>query len=571
MSWQETFNSFEAVTDAPGGIGYIRQVVFELAISGQLVRQDRTEAPATDFLGDRVLEDAGNSEDASIPSRWAYSSIELLGSIVGGGTPSKKNDSFWHGDIPWISPKDMKRDFIGESQDYITEAALGSSSAKLIPHPSLLFVVRGMILAHSFPVALTTVDATVNQDMKALVPFDAQLSPYLLLLFKGLKRRVLDLVARSTHGTCKLPTKALFSLPLPIPPLAEQHRIVARVDELMALLDRLEEAKKARDATRAHLRDAVLAALQAANDAEEVKTAWSRIADYMHDLFADPADILPLRSTILELAVHGHLVPQDSADDSANALLEKVAAEKTQLVQDGKIREPKALPPLTSDETPFALPDGWVWCRLGQVLLEIEAGWSPSALKRPKEGREWGVLKVSSCSWGTFRPDENKALPPGTHPRVHLEVRDGDFLISRANTIELVARSVVVVEPPERLMLSDKTLRLTPSSNACVGYLNLVNLCKSSRQHYGKHATGTSASMRNVSQGAIRELPIPLPPAAEQSRILEKVEELTTLLDRLEETLRASRESQEAFSASVVRAMPEDRLGVEEGSAVAVG
>lgn len=110
-----------------------------------------------------------------------------------------------------------------------------------VPPGALLMVVRGMILAHSFPTALTTTEVTVNQDMKALVPFDGTVGRFLLLVTKGLKPEVLTLVERSTHGTCKLPTDDLFRFPMPIAPWAEQHRVVARVDELMGLLDRLEE------------------------------------------------------------------------------------------------------------------------------------------------------------------------------------------------------------------------------------------------------------------------------------------------------------------------------------------
>ena len=142
--------------------------------------------------------------------------------------------------MPWVTPKDMKRDRIADAEDHITEAGIEGSAVKRVPPGALLMVVRGMILAHSFPVALTSREVTINQDMKALVPFDADLGPYLLVLMKGLKSVVLNMVERSTHGTCKLDTDDLFGLPLPIPPWTEQRRIVARVDELMQLLDRLE-------------------------------------------------------------------------------------------------------------------------------------------------------------------------------------------------------------------------------------------------------------------------------------------------------------------------------------------
>ena len=96
-----------------------------------------------------------------------------------------------------------------------------------------------MILLHSFPVATTRAEVAINQDMKALTPFLPELQPYIALALRGWKPQILELVDRSTHGTCKLQSEKLFTFCFAIPPLAEQHRIVAKVDELMALCDRL--------------------------------------------------------------------------------------------------------------------------------------------------------------------------------------------------------------------------------------------------------------------------------------------------------------------------------------------
>jgi type I restriction enzyme S subunit len=359
-----------------------------------------------------------------------------------------------------------------------------------------------------------------------------------------------SLAAGTTRS--RISTGNLRTLVVPVPPLAEQHRIVARVDELMGLLDRLEAARATRDVTRVAGRDSALDALREADLLDEVEIAWGRFAERMDDLVCEPADIGPLRRATLELAVRGRLVPQDLADDPASALVERIAAEKAMSVKAGSNRERAPMPLAADLGGPFEIPEGWRWCLLGDLLVDIEGGWSPSALGRPRQGGEWGVLRVSACSWGRFLPDENKALAPGTNPRVHLEVRAGDFLISRANTTELVGRSVVVADCPPKLMLSDKTLRLRPGKGAVVSYLNLANLCESSRAHYGQQASGTSDSMKNVSQAVIRATPIPLPPAAEQRRIVARVDELMDLLDRLEARLTAARTAHAAFAGAAV-------------------
>lgn len=159
---------------------------------------------------------------------------------MGGGTPSKANSEYWNGDIPWISPKDMKVLYLEGSQDHISEIALHNSSAQLIPVDSLLMVVRGMILAHSFPTAINKKIVAINQDMKALSLIDKDMADYLLIVSQALRHLILEKVNRSSHGTCKIASDNIENFLVPLPPLAEQKRIVAKVDELMKLCDHLE-------------------------------------------------------------------------------------------------------------------------------------------------------------------------------------------------------------------------------------------------------------------------------------------------------------------------------------------
>ena len=253
------------------------------------------------------------------------------------------------------------------------------------------------------------------------------------------------------------------------------------------------------------------------------------------DLLATaPGGVARLRELILTLAVQGKLLPQDPADEPASVLLKKIRAEKDRLIAEGKIKRDKPLAGIADDEKPFELPQGWKWVRMGALVNSSEAGWSPSCNNTPRCGDDWGVLKVSAVSWGNFNPEANKELPANLAPRPEYEVKDGDFLLSRANTEELVARSVVVGTTPPKLMLSDKIIRLDVSSHVHRAFLNLSNNANHSRAHYVVHASGTSSSMKNVSREVVLNTPVPLPPLAEQSRIVTRVEELMRLCDALE-------------------------------------
>ncbi len=247
-----------------------------------------------------------------------------------------------------------------------------------------------------------------------------------------------------------------------------------------------------------------------------------------------PGGVARLRELILTLAVQGKLVPQDAQDEPASELLKKIRAEKDLLIAEGKIKRDKPLEVVAEDEHPFVLPRGWQWMRMGNLVNSSEAGWSPTCIGSPRRDGHWGVLKVSAVSWGQFDALANKELPADLSPRPEYEVQEGDFLLSRANTEELVARSVVVRKVAPKLMLSDKIIRLHVSSYMDRAFLNLCNNARHSRGHYESSASGTSSSMKNVSRDVVLRTPVPLPPLAEQARIVSRVEELMRLCDALE-------------------------------------
>jgi type I restriction enzyme, S subunit len=166
------------------------------------------------------------------------------------------------------------------------------------------------------------------------------------------------------------------------------------------------------------------------------------------------------------------------------------------------------------------VPEGWDVVPLGTLLDSIDAGWSPLCESAPAGEDEWGVLKVSAVSWGEFRPGENKRLPANLQPRYQAEVRPGDLLVSRANTPELVGRCVLVRETRPKLMMSDKLMRLRVNpAGASPGFLRLVLETTHSRHRIEDGATGSSRSMKNISQEKLRTIWVPHPSIEEQGVI----------------------------------------------------
>ncbi|WP_413483672.1 restriction endonuclease subunit S [Shewanella baltica] len=275
MDWQRVAEHFDTLFTTAASIDTLKQTILQLAVMGKLVKQDPNDEPAAKLLERIAKEKAQLIKEGKIkkqkllpaiteeekpfelPNGWAWSRFGLLGYDMGGGTPSKSNSDYWNGDIPWVSPKDMKRPFIDTAIDSVSKKAVEETTIKLVPENSLLMVVRGMILAHSFPVAITLKPVVINQDMKALV-FNFLEPEFVLLMMKGLKSKMVGLVEHSSHGTCKLVSDKLWGISVAIPPLEEQHRIVAKVDELMALCDQLKARLADTQTTQLHLTDAIV-------------------------------------------------------------------------------------------------------------------------------------------------------------------------------------------------------------------------------------------------------------------------------------------------------------------------
>lgn len=191
-----------------------------------------------------------------VPEHWEVKPIGRLVRFVGGATPDKGNAEYWDGDIPWVSPKDMKRMRITDVPDHVSQDALRNSPLTLLPAQAVLIVVRGMILAHSFPVAITLAPVTINQDMKAITVGKGMGNEFLLWSLTGTAHIFVSLADESAHGTRKLETEVIAKTPLAVPPTHEQvhiarfleretSKIVQMIMKVETVIERLQEYRSA--------------------------------------------------------------------------------------------------------------------------------------------------------------------------------------------------------------------------------------------------------------------------------------------------------------------------------------
>ena len=541
----------DAFASAPEGFKRLRELVLNLAVRGRLVPQNSGDESAEKLLAwirssnNRVVLVPKDSPPYEVPLSWVWTTlgeITNVGETIKAGT---LHDDTWVLDLEDIG-KDTSR--------LVCKVRFSERQSKSDKN---IFaagdVLYGKLRPYLNKVIVADEPGVCTTEILPLRGYGNINADYIKTFLKS--PGFIGYVNAKSYGM-KMPRlgttdakRAYFALP----PLAEQSRIVAKVDELMALIDALEAKVGAGETARIKLRDAFFDALASSPDAAATAGAWAQLAPHFDLLLQTPADVDRLQQTLLQLAVKGRLVPQDPNDEPAAELLKRIRAEKARMVAEGKIRHEKPLLAIDENGLPFDVPRGWQWAVLGDVVLSSEAGWSPSCESTPREDSKWGVLKVSAVSWGEFLDEENKALPSHLEARPEYEVQPGDFLLSRANTAELVARSVIAWNPKPHLMLSDKIIRLQIAMGADRTYFNLFNNTSFARTHYVANASGTSASMKNVSRDVVLSLPVPVPPLAEQSRIVAAVASLTALCDRLRERLAARRE----LSAKLAAAMTE--------------
>ena len=304
------------------------------------------------------------------------------------------------------------------------------------------------------------------------------------------------------------------SILLPIPPLEEQARIVARIEEIETLLSKY-------DATEQQLSS-------------------------LQSTFPDQ-----LKKSILQMAVQGKLVPQDPADEPASVLLERIRTEKQRLVKEGKIKRDKhesvifrrdnshyekcgSAEVCIDDIIPFDLPESWEWIRLSAVLTSTDAGKSPQCESRPRIGEEWGVIKTTAIQDGYFLEDENKVLPDKFSVVQSIVVHQGDLLITRAGPRNRTGVLCVVDHEPKNLILSDKTVRLSYLNGYIDPQYIMTALSSPAMQFFIIDSmSGMAASQVNISQEKMKTFLLPLPPIQEQARIVAEVRRLYSFISLL--------------------------------------
>lgn len=562
MSVASLIEQFPLLATAPEGVKRLRELILELAVRGKLVPQDPSDEPASELLKriqaekaklvaagkirkDKPLPEIGKDEQPfDLPEGWGWVRFGDVAQHNSGKTLDKGRNS----GIP--------RDYITTSNLYWGRFELGNVRQMLIRDDELdkCTARRGDLLicegGEAGRAAVWAQDSEICfQNHIHRARLIGSIDPY--YAYRTFER--LNLTGeieqyRKGVGISNMSSKSLASIPFPLPPLPEQHRIVAKIDELMALCDKLETQQTDAASAHATLVKTLLDTLTQSPSAVDFPASWQRIAQHFDTLFTTKDSINALKQAILQLAVMGKLVPQDPSDEPVSELLKRIHAEKAKLVAEGKIRKDKPLPVIGDDEKPFALPVGWEWSRIGDYSLFTEYGLSEKTFDT---SNGIPVLKMGDIQGGSVILGGQKTVPVSTEGVTNLLLKTGDLLYNRTNSAELVGKTGIYTGADGTYTFASYLIRIRCATDLVTPkYLNNVMNAPYFRLTQILPLLKQQCGQANVNGTALRHMLAPIPPAAEQHRIVAKVDELMVLCDQLAARLKAAREVAVRYSTA---------------------
>ena len=487
----------------------LKNSVLQLAIQGKLVEQNPNDEPASVLIEkikaekeqlikekkikkEKPLPEISEEEKPfEIPDNWQWVRLGDIGSWGSGATPSRSNPSYYGGKIPWLKTGELKDGYINSAEEFITEEALNKTSVKLNKVGSVLIAMYGATIGR---LGILNIEATTNQACCACNTFTGIYNKY---LFYYLLSQREELKSKSEGGAQpNISKEKIIRHLMTLPPLEEQKRIVAKIEEVLEKIEEYDKAEK---------------------ELSELEKAFPQ----------------EMKKSILQYAVQGKLVGQNPNDEPASILLEKIKAEKEQLIKEKKIKKEKPLPEISEEEKPFDIPDSWEWVRLSDCVKNIKGVTfkKNEVRQEKKEGYDF-ILRGGNINpqTGEIELIDNIYIPKGIiKDEQYIEVGD-TLMVASSGTKSSIAKSTYIDKVINDTSVGAFLFIIRPYESMCSKYINLV--IRYIRQKIINTTSGTNIS--NVSKGSLDSMVIPLPPLEEQKRIVDKVEKLLNYVDRLQ-------------------------------------
>lgn len=486
----------------------LKNSILQLAVQGKLVEQRAEEGTARELLEQIKLEKEQLIKDKKIkkskplpeitedeipfeiPESWEWVRVGDVGSWSAGATPSRQHPEYYEGEIPWLKTGDLNDGYITDIPEFVGQLALEKTSLRLNPIGSVLMAMYGATIGK---LGILKIEATTNQACCACIPYSCIENKYLFFYLMSQRKNYISMGAGGAQPNISK-EKIVMSL-IPVPPLEEQHRIVAKIEEILPYIDQYDKA-------------------------------YTKLETFNKKF---PED---MKKSILHLAMQGKLVEQRPEEGTADELYEQIVAEKAQLIKDGKIKKEKPLPEIAEDEIPFEIPSSWKWVRLADIVT-LQNG--DRSNKYPVESdyvedgipffgaKDMGIKYMSFDSVRFISQNKFDELRTG-------KLCDKDFICLLRGSVGKVA-IFSENEHHKTGFICAQMIILRSLIREVVDYLYSVFSSPYYYRCIELKTTGTA--VRQLPAKELGNILIPLPPLAEQKRIVAKIEELLPYCDQL--------------------------------------
>ncbi|NYV41101.1 restriction endonuclease subunit S [Cronobacter sakazakii] len=546
------------------GIKKLRELILELAVRGKLVPQDSNDEPASELLKRIATEKAelvkqGKikkqkplpeiSEDEKpfeLPEGWECARLGNTVAIIRGITfpASEKHKEPSKGKIACLRTANVQDSIEWDDLLYVSESFVKRSEQFAEKGDIVMSMANSRELvgkvAHIYNIP--TGSATFGGFLSVIRPYGFNAAFLMSVLRSPNIKSILIDSSSQTTNIANISLEKLNPLVISVPPIGEQNRIASKVEELMSLCDQLERQSLTSLDAHQQLVETLLATLTDSQNTEELTANWARISQHFDTLFTTEASIDALKQTILQLAVMGKLVPQDPNDEPASELLKRIEQEKAQLVKEGKIKKQKTLPPISEDEKPFGLPDGWEWTTMQGLYPEFQNGLSS---RGSSSGKDSVVIRLADIKNWKVSFADTRAIAITDSEKQKYCLDKNDILIVRVNGSADIVGGFVLYDDDQNVCYCDHFIRLRLPYKRVIdeNYLILVASSPLIRRKINNLFITTSGQ-KTVNQTHISSLLFPLPPYKEQKCIVARVNELFSLCEQLKLRLQSAHQTQ---------------------------
>lgn len=529
------------------GIKKLRELILELAVRGLLVQQNSNDEPACELLKRltnkkkliaksdkftelKVKKNLKYDKLFKIPSSWEWCHLDDIAAIARGGSPRPIKSYITESEdgLNWIKIGDSVRGsrYITSTEQKIIKEGLVKTRQV---YPGDLILSNSM--SFGYPYILKISGCIHDGWLVIRTPEDDLNKLFLCNLFMSIYAKKAFTEAASGAVVQNLNSDKVKLLAIPLPPLAEQHRIVTKVDELMILCDQLEQQQENSITAHKILVETLLSALTNAADKGAFDQAWEKIANHFDTLFTTEHSIDQLKLTIQQLAIMGKLLRHDDSYESAEQLLKRLSFEKEELINNKIIKKSKNVESVNEKKVPFEVPDNWQWSRLDDIGQVFEYGTSTKAHEDP-DGVP--VLRMGNIQNGEIVYENLKYVDSDIDELPRLYLQYGDLVFNRTNSYALVGKMGVFDGADDSYTLASYLIRVKLFNKYIDSrFINMFFQTPVCRATQIEPEITVQTNQANFNGTKLKNILIPIAPLEEQKKIVEKVDELMILCDQL--------------------------------------